>query len=82
MFGLIANFGLYRMLVALNKVTVLQSPRQLYHRRQVVMLGGFCVLAFFCIGDLALAVNYSAAAKQYEVLSSFEFAAVVATIAG
>lgn len=70
------------MLAALDQVTALQSPRQLYHRRQVVMLGGFCLLAFFCVADLALAVNFSAAARRYEVLSSFKFGAVMATIAG
>lgn len=79
--GALFNFGLYGMLAKLNQVTALQSPRQLYHSRQVVMLGGFCVLSFFCVGDLALAVNYSGAAKRYDVLSSYEFAAVMATIA-
>lgn len=79
--GALFNFGLYRSLATLNQVTALQSPRQLYHRRQVVMLGGFCILSFFCVGDLALAVNYSGAAKSYDVLSSYEFAAVMAAIA-
>lgn len=46
------------------------------------MLGGFCLLAFFCVADLALAVNFSAATRRYEVLSSFKFGAVMATIAG
>lgn len=79
--GTVFNFGLYGILAALNRVTALQSPRQLYHRRQVAMLAGFCILAFFCVADLALAVNYSNAARRYEELSGFEFAAVVATIA-
>ncbi|KAK7712573.1 hypothetical protein SLS64_004957 [Diaporthe eres] len=79
--GALFNFGLSGSLDTLNQVTALQSPRQLYHRRQVVMLGGFCILSFFCVGDLALAVNYSGAAKSYDVLSSYEFAAVMAAIA-
>lgn len=64
-----------------DRITVGQSPRQLYHGRQVAMLMGFCVLAFFCVADLALAVNYSNAATRYEDLSGFGFAAVMATIA-
>lgn len=68
--------------MALNRVTAAQSPRQLYHRRQRAMLGSFCVLAFYCVADLALAVNYSAAARDYEVLSSYGFAAFMAAIAG
>lgn len=79
--GTLFNFGLYGALVTLNQVTALQSPRQLYHKRQVAMLWGFCVLSFFCVGDLALAVNYSGAARRYDVLSSYEFAAVMAAIA-
>lgn len=46
------------------------------------MLVGFVVLAFYCVADLALAVNYSAAVRDYEVLSSYGFAAFMAAIAG
>lgn len=65
----------------MNRVTALDSPRRLYHRRQITVLAGFCVLSFFCIGDLALAVKFSDAAGRYELVSSYKFAAIIATIA-
>lgn len=82
LFGAISNGVIYAWLAGVNEVTALDSPRQLYHKRRTAVIGAFLVLSFFCVGDLALAVNFSAAASTYELVSSYWAAAVIACIAG
>ncbi|KAL1848342.1 hypothetical protein Daus18300_013624 [Diaporthe australafricana] len=82
MIGAFVNFALYASLIKVNQITTLDFPRQLYHKRQVIILSGLTALSILCIGDLALALNLAAAAQRYELLSaSFWTICVIATIA-
>ena len=81
-FTALLNSGAYAWLAKANEVTPVDSPRQLYHKRQTAVTIAFLVLSFSCLGDLALAVNFSDAASNYQKSSLLWPAAVIACIAG
>jgi len=82
LFGTISNVCVYSFLANANEATAVDSPSQLYHKRRAAVIGAFIILSFFCVSDLALAVKFSDAANNYELVSSYWVAAVIACAAG
>lgn len=54
----------FRRLLKLKQPTALDFPRELYHKRQITLLGGVLVLVLSCAGDLGLAANHNAAHRK------------------
>lgn len=58
------NLYSFGKLLVLKQPTALDYPRELYHKRQVTLLGGAVVLLLCCVGDLGLALTHSAAYRE------------------
>lgn len=54
----------FQRLLVLKQPTALDYPSELYHKRQVALLGGVMVLLLCCAGDLALAITHTTTYRE------------------